>query len=601
MLSGTSDPGISTGVDGDFYINTTSNTFFGPKASNAWPTGVSLVGPIGAMGASGKTILNGRGDPNDATTGNDGDFYIDLDTYNIFGPKFEGEWGGPTLLKGADGLSGNTVLSGTSDPSMSTGVDGDFYINTADNKIFGPKASGTWPTGVSLLGISSIGTISSTSTANGASITAGELILAPADGTNGGIVTTTAQTFAGAKTFSSDLTATGFKTASGTSSEFLKADGTVDANTYVPKNTSKISIGTYAADSDQDADAVSIGNNAGRYTQGVSAVAMGAYAGNNSQSNNAVAMGSYAGSNTQGASAVAMGVYAGVNIQGYNAVAIGSDAGSNTQGNSAVAMGVYAGNHIQGESSIAIGNSAGNAIQGNNAVAMGSNAGSYSQGQNAIAIGNGAGVFNQSFNSIILNASGMNLDAVDQGFYVKPIRDGGFNSSPFQLYYDPSSGEITYSLATSTLFSPVASASSIFNNLSSNSILTGSLTMTSDRRLKSDVKTLPSTLDIIKNMNPVSYKKKDSIASTQYNHEEMGFIAQEIQKVLPMLVVEGTDKDKTLSVNYISLIPVLTKAIQEQQTQIEEKGKQTDELKKQLDRQQKEINELRELIKSIKK
>jgi septal ring factor EnvC (AmiA/AmiB activator) len=81
----------------------------------------------------------------------------------------------------------------------------------------------------------------------------------------------------------------------------------------------------------------------------------------------------------------------------------------------------------------------------------------------------------------------------------------------------------------------------------------------------------------------------------------MGFIAQEIQKVLPMLVTEGSDKDKTLSVNYISLIPLLTKAIQEQQTQIEEKGKQTDELKKQLNRQQKEIDELRELIKSIKK
>jgi hypothetical protein len=136
--------------------------------------------------------------------------------------------------------------------------------------------------------------------------------------------------------------------------------------------------------------------------------------------------------------------------------------------------------------------------------------------------------------------------------------------------------------------------------------------MTSDRRLKADIKVLPTTLDIIKKLNPVSYKKKDSIASTQYKHEEMGFIAQEIQKVLPMLVLEGTDKDKTLSVNYISLIPLLTKAIQEQQVQIEEQTKAKDQLKKQvdlqqaafknqLDLQQKEINELKELIKGIKK
>lgn len=46
-----------------------------------------------------------------------------------------------------------------------------------------------------------IGAISGTSTANGASITSGVLNLAPADGTNGGVVTNAAQTFGGKKTF----------------------------------------------------------------------------------------------------------------------------------------------------------------------------------------------------------------------------------------------------------------------------------------------------------------------------------------------------------------------------------------------------------------
>jgi hypothetical protein len=50
--------------------------------------------------------------------------------------------------------------------------------------------------------------------------------------------------------------------------------------------------------------------------------------------------------------------------------------------------------------------------------------------------------------------------------------------------------------------------------------------------------------------------------------------------VLPILVIEGSDKDKTLSVNYISLIPVLTKAIQEQQEQLSTQKKEIDELKK---------------------
>ena len=176
VLNGTSNP-TSEGADGDFYINTTSNMIFGPKASGVWPNaGVSLVGPTGTAGTNGTNGLPGAAGIN-----------------------------GVNGVAGTNGLDGKTVLNGTSNPT-SEGVDGDFYINTTSNTIFGPKALGSWPAGVSLIGIASVGGISGTSTANGASITAGELKLAPADGINGGIVTTAAQTFAGAKTFSADLT-----------------------------------------------------------------------------------------------------------------------------------------------------------------------------------------------------------------------------------------------------------------------------------------------------------------------------------------------------------------------------------------------------------
>ncbi len=57
--------------------------------------------------------------------------------------------------------------------------------------------------------LNSIGAIGSTSTANGASLLDGVLSLSPADGTNGGVITTGSQTFAGAKTFSSDIKANG--------------------------------------------------------------------------------------------------------------------------------------------------------------------------------------------------------------------------------------------------------------------------------------------------------------------------------------------------------------------------------------------------------
>jgi hypothetical protein len=56
-------------------------------------------------------------------------------------------------------------------------------------------------------GLSTVGAISATPNAKGATISGTtELILTPADATNGGVVTTGAQTFAGAKTFSNDIT-----------------------------------------------------------------------------------------------------------------------------------------------------------------------------------------------------------------------------------------------------------------------------------------------------------------------------------------------------------------------------------------------------------
>ena len=59
VLYGTVDP-TTEGVNGNFYINTTSNFLFGPKASGTWPSGTSLVGPTGATGAAGTVTLAGE-------------------------------------------------------------------------------------------------------------------------------------------------------------------------------------------------------------------------------------------------------------------------------------------------------------------------------------------------------------------------------------------------------------------------------------------------------------------------------------------------------------------------------------------------------------
>lgn len=59
VLHGTTNPSNLLGNDGDFYVNTTNYTFFGPKAGGEWPPGFSLVGPPGASVSPIKTAITG--------------------------------------------------------------------------------------------------------------------------------------------------------------------------------------------------------------------------------------------------------------------------------------------------------------------------------------------------------------------------------------------------------------------------------------------------------------------------------------------------------------------------------------------------------------
>ena len=104
--------------------------------------------------------------------------------------------------------------------------------------------------------------------------------------------------------------------------------------------------------------------------------------------------------------------------------------------------------------------------------------------------------------------------------------------------------------------------------------------LTSDIRLKKNITPLQNSLSIIQKLNPVTYDKKMNLASVDYSIKENGFIAQELQKILPNLVHESADKDKLLSVNYTAIIPILTKGIQEQQVIIEDQKKRLEALEK---------------------
>ncbi len=198
ILYGTAVP-TTEGVDGDFYIRTTTHFIYGPKSSDTWPSGTSLVGPAGADGADGvigsdgadgadgNTILYGTAAP--TTQGVNGDFYIRTTTSFIYGPKAAGSWPSGTSLIGAagtngtngsNGTNGNTVLYGTAAPTTE-GVNGDFYIRTTTNFIYGPKAAGSWPAGTSLVGATGTNGTNGTNGSNGTSYPALSVAVKTAD------------------------------------------------------------------------------------------------------------------------------------------------------------------------------------------------------------------------------------------------------------------------------------------------------------------------------------------------------------------------------------------------------------------------------------
>jgi hypothetical protein len=93
--------------------------------------------------------------------------------------------------------------------------------------------------------------------------------------------------------------------------------------------------------------------------------------------------------------------------------------------------------------------------------------------------------------------------------------------------------------------------------------------ISSDSRFKDNIEPIENTDEIIKKLNPVAYQyKTDEFKDRNFPAgNTYGFIAQELNEVLPDAV--NKERDGYYSVNYIALIPVLTKAIKDQQTEIE--------------------------------
>ena len=112
---------FTIGHDGDFYIDTSANQIYGPRKNGLWGMPINLTGQPGVKGSG---ILSGKGLPT-IFDGSLGDFYLDLATYRIYGPKsFDGQWGEGFSLVGPSGAKGETGLTGATGPQGPIGPAG---------------------------------------------------------------------------------------------------------------------------------------------------------------------------------------------------------------------------------------------------------------------------------------------------------------------------------------------------------------------------------------------------------------------------------------------------------------------------------------------
>lgn len=148
-LSGTTNPASSIGGDGDFYLNTVTDSAY-EKTSGNWAFSTLIKGDRGTQGPSGTngaTWLSGTTNPTSAA-GKNGDFYLNTATDSVFTKSgtvwnFSADLKGNQGSQGPKGDAGSSWYSGTSDPAASLGSNGDFFLNSATDSVF-LKNSNSW-------------------------------------------------------------------------------------------------------------------------------------------------------------------------------------------------------------------------------------------------------------------------------------------------------------------------------------------------------------------------------------------------------------------------------------------------------------------------
>ena len=165
----------ATGLTGE--TGATGNT--GPTGATGEPS--TIPGPTGDTGPTGPTGETGATGPQGTAgtagaTGPQGT----AGTAGATGAQGTAGTAGAQGQTGLTGVTGLGILTGVTAPTGGTGRDGDFWIDTAQSKLYGPRALGSWPAGTFLIGATGAqGTAGTAGTAGSAGATGNNYISDP--------------------------------------------------------------------------------------------------------------------------------------------------------------------------------------------------------------------------------------------------------------------------------------------------------------------------------------------------------------------------------------------------------------------------------------
>jgi hypothetical protein len=256
------------------------------------------------------------------------------------------------------------------------------------------------------------------------------------------------------------------------------------------------------------------------------------------------------------------------NQSNNNSAIYGNNAGTNGGFNTYI--GVNSGANATGSSNIGLGYSSAINLSGDNNIAIGFqslrstdlSSFPYIEATDSVFIGKDAGSSGSLLReNDVFQLQNSQTNYLMTGDFVNSNIAIGLNRLPSSSYKLEVGGDISSDdIYGNNLF--LQNDASISGNVTANEFLSES-----DSNLKKNITHLNNGLDIINRFRPVYYNWKDENKGT---YREVGFIAQEVENVVPSLVRE-TNNIKHVA--YSKIVSILTSAVQEQQEIINTQNK----------------------------